>query len=117
MFFLKKFLHKFASLIVLIVLLSGMGACNKQLDMDSTRVSTEAASWDSYDDARSGLISIYGLFRAALAADNRHWVVGDLRSGDFAAVSRPDLKAVITGNLGASYELIDKLSNWRRFMQ
>lgn len=115
MFFLKKFLHKVASLIVLIVLLSGMGACNKQLDMDSTRVSTEAASWDSYDDARSGLISIYGLFRAALAADNRHWVVGDLRGGDFAAVSRPDLKAVISGNLGASYDLIDKVSNWRRF--
>ncbi|MGC4235685.1 MAG: RagB/SusD family nutrient uptake outer membrane protein [Niabella sp.] len=96
-------------------LLSAGISCNKQIDLDSTRVATESASWDSYDDARSGLISIYGLFRAALASNNTHWLVGELRNGDFRSVTRPDLKAVIDGKLNASYEIIGEVSNWRRF--
>ncbi|TXI33188.1 MAG: RagB/SusD family nutrient uptake outer membrane protein [Niabella sp.] len=115
MYFLKNYLQKIRNLFVLVLLITGLGACNKQIDLESTRVATEAASWDSYDDARSGLISIYGLFRAALASDNGHWMFGELRNGDFASVSRPDLKAIINGNLGASYNLIDNITNWRRF--
>ncbi|MFT3903625.1 MAG: RagB/SusD family nutrient uptake outer membrane protein [Niabella sp.] len=93
----------------------GSTACNKQLDLESTRVATEAANWDSYDDARSGLISMYGLFRAAVADNNSHWMFGELRNGDFKSVKRPDLKAVIDGNLSASYTLIDNITDWRRF--
>ncbi|HOZ98453.1 MAG TPA: RagB/SusD family nutrient uptake outer membrane protein [Niabella sp.] len=115
MFFLNNNLQKIKSLVVLIMLFTGIASCNKQLDTESTRVGTEAANWDSYDDARSGLISIYGLFRAALADNNGHWLLGELRNGDFASVSRPDLKAIINGNLSASYNLLDNVTDWRRF--
>lgn len=90
-------------------------ACNKQLDVNSTRQSDEANSWKTIDDARSGLMGIYGLFRAALADNNAHWLYGELRNGDFTALKRPDLKAIIEGKLNASYPVIESISNWRRF--
>lgn len=111
----KKHTQKIVYLMMLGTVLSGIFSCNKQIDLESTRIATESASWDSYDDARSGLISLYGLFRAAVAANNAHWLFGELRNGDFSAVSRPDLKAIIEGKLNASYDLIDEASNWRRF--
>lgn len=115
MIFRKKYMQRIIYLFIAGILLAGNFSCNKQLDMESTRIATESASWDSYDDARSGLIAIYGLFRAAVANNNTHWITGELRKGDFRAVSRPDLKAVIDGNLNASYNLLDEVSNWRRF--
>ncbi|WP_276482903.1 RagB/SusD family nutrient uptake outer membrane protein [Paraflavitalea pollutisoli] len=90
-------------------------ACNKQLDVNSTRQSDEANSWKTIDDARSGLMGIYGLFRAAVADNNAHWLYGELRDGDFTALKRPDLKAIIEGKLNASYPIIESISNWRRF--
>ncbi len=90
-------------------------ACNKQLDINSTRQSDEANSWKSIDDARSGLMGIYGLFRAAVADNNTHWLMGELRNGDFTALKRPDLKAIIEGKLNASYPVIESITNWRRF--
>lgn len=90
-------------------------SCNKQLDVDSTRQANEAGHWTTYEDARSGLMGLYGLFRAAVASNNSHWIWGELRQGDFRSVFRPDLKAVIDGNLNASYPLIEEATNWRRF--
>ncbi|MGE9313762.1 RagB/SusD family nutrient uptake outer membrane protein [Niabella sp. CJ426] len=115
MIFLKKQIQRIMYLMMLGALLAGTLSCNKQIDFESTRIATESASWDSYDDARSGLISLYGLFRVAAAANNAHWLFGEIRNGDFRAVARPDLKAIIEGKLNASYDLIDEASNWRHF--
>lgn len=90
-------------------------SCNKQLEVDSSRQQSEANQWKSYEDARSGLIGLYGLFRAAIADNNAHWLWGELRDGDFKALVRPDLKAIIEGNLNASYPTIESITNWRRF--
>lgn len=92
-----------------------MGACNKQLDIQSSRQADEKGHWDSYEDARSGLMGLYGLLRAAVADNNAHWMWGELRNGDFQSVYRPDLKAVIEGNLNASFPSIEAVTNWRRF--
>ena len=90
-------------------------SCNKQLEVDSSRQASEAGHWTKYEDARSGLMGLYGLFRSAVASNNAHWMWGELRNGDFRSVFRPDLQAVISGNLNASYPLIQELTNWRRF--
>lgn len=92
-----------------------VSSCNKQLDVSSTRQASESGHWTKYEDARAGLVGMYGLFRAALADNNAHWILGELRSGDFQSVSRPDLKAVIDGNLNASFPLVNEVTNWRRF--
>ncbi len=111
---------KKGSLLVAVLLLIGgslfvLPSCNDTLDIKSTRVAGEQNHWESLDDVRSGLIGIYGLLRAALANENGYWLRGDLRRGDFTAYSRPDLKAIIDGELNASYPVIKDLSNWRRF--
>ncbi len=90
-------------------------SCNKQLDIESSRLANEEGHWSRYEDARSGLMGMYGLFRAAIANNNSHWMWGELRNGDFHSLSRPDLKAVIEGNLNATYPLIQEITNWRRF--
>lgn len=90
-------------------------SCNKQLDVDSSRQAKEEGHWTKYEDARSSLIGLYGLFRAAVADNNAHWMWGELRQGDFRSVFRPDLKAVTEGNLNASFPLLQNVTNWRRF--
>ena len=102
-------------ILTLLVLMLFTVSCNKQLDIPSSRQADEAGHWQKYEDARSGLISLYGLFRAAVADNNAHWMWGELRNGDFKSVFRPDLKAVIEGNLNASFPLIQKITDWRRF--
>ncbi len=92
-----------------------MSSCNKTLDVKSTRVAGEKGHWESLDDVRSGLIGIYGLLRAALSNNDAYWLRGDLRKGDFTAYSRPDLKAIIHGNLNASYPVLQDITDWRRF--
>ncbi|WP_300599408.1 RagB/SusD family nutrient uptake outer membrane protein [Niabella sp.] len=90
--------------------------CNKKLD--TTVSSTEASTnmWQSYDDARNGLVAIYGLSRAALADNNGHWLYGDLRKGDFVATSSGNyLDAIIKNELNKGFPQIKKLTNWRRF--
>src|SRR5687768_11032939 len=89
-------------------------SCNKQLDIKSSRQADEAGHWTKYEDARSSLMSLYGLFRAAVADKNAHWLWGELRSGDFQSVFRPDLKAIIEGKLNASFPVIENITNWRR---
>ena len=90
-------------------------ACNKQLDVKSPRQQDEESQWTRYEDARSGLMGMYGLFRAAVADHNAHWLWGELRQGDFRSVVRPDLKAIIEGKLNASYPALQNITNWRRF--
>ncbi len=53
--------------------------------------------------------------RSAMVADNTHWLMGDLRKGDFVSTNRSDLKAIVDGQLNASYPILDRISNWKRF--
>ncbi len=102
----------FAAVIAISLFATG---CNKQLDIDSTRQENEEGHYTKFEDARSGLIGLYGLFRAAIAENNAHWMWGEFRMGDFTSVSRPDLQAVMDNNLNATYPVIEGLTNWRRF--
>lgn len=89
--------------------------CQKLLDVDSTHAVAEKNFWNSHEDTRTALISVYGLMRAALADNNAFWMYGELRNGDFTSLQRQDLKAIIRGDLRAQYPLLQSLSNWRRF--
>ncbi len=112
---MKRFFYKWKVALIAFTAMVFTSACNKQLDVPSTRQASEEGHWTKYEDARAGLLGMYGLFRAALADNNAYWVLGELRNGDFEAVSRPDLKAVIEGNLNASFPLLNDVTNWRRF--
>jgi hypothetical protein len=90
-------------------------SCKKTLDVTSSRVVSETNYWNTLEDARAGIMGVYGLTRAALAENNGHWIYGDVRMGNFTSPIRQDLKAVIANNLNASYPVINQLSNWRRF--
>lgn len=90
-------------------------SCKKMLDVESTRLSTEETQWKTLEDGRAGVFGMYAHLRAALASNNRHWLMGDLRNGDFEATSRPDLKAIMNGDLNAKYPVINEITNWRRF--
>jgi hypothetical protein len=93
----------------------GNTACNKIDDVSSQRLATEETNWKTLEDARANLMSIYGLLRSATVADNGHWLMGDLRQGDFTITNRVDLKAIVNGQLNASYPVISRITNWRRF--
>lgn len=106
--------HKSVIAFTLILVLLG-GACKKIDDTQSTRLQKETDSWKTIDDAKANLIGMYALMRNALASDNGHWLMGDLRNGDFASTNRADLQAIVEGRLNASYPVINSLTNWRRF--
>ena len=89
--------------------------CEKILDVHSSHAVNESNFWNSHNDTRAALLGVYGLTRAALANNNAHWMYGELRDGDFIALKRQDLDAVISGDLKAQYPLLNDLSNWRRF--
>ncbi|MVT12477.1 RagB/SusD family nutrient uptake outer membrane protein [Chitinophaga tropicalis] len=89
--------------------------CNKLLDINSSHAVSEENMWNSHQDTRNALISVYGLARAAVADNNAWWMYGELREGDFYSLQRQDLKAIIRNDLRASYPLIQSLANWRRF--
>lgn len=108
-------LKKAVSFLLFGALFSVNLSCKKMLDVDSTRLAAEEVHWSNLQDTRSGLMGIYGLTRAALADNNAHWLWGELRDGDFAASTRSDLKAIVRGDLNASYPLMQDISNWRRF--
>ncbi|MES2828838.1 MAG: RagB/SusD family nutrient uptake outer membrane protein [Bacteroidota bacterium] len=91
------------------------GSCKKALDINSTRVVSEESYWNTLEDARAGIMGVYGLTRAALADNNGHWIYGDVRMGNFDSPIRQDLKAIIKNDLNASYPVVNELSNWRRF--
>ncbi|WP_240646703.1 RagB/SusD family nutrient uptake outer membrane protein [Chitinophaga rhizosphaerae] len=89
--------------------------CNRELDIDSTKTVGDKNFWRSYRDTRAALVGTYGLMRAALTDNGCFWMYGELRMGDFTAVQRPDLDAVIKGKLNAAFPLFEGLTNWRRF--
>lgn len=91
------------------------GGCKKMLDINATRVVSEKNYWRTLEDARAGIMGVYGLTRAALADNNGHWIYGDVRMGNFESPIRQDLKAVIKNDLKATYPVVEALSNWRRF--
>lgn len=107
------FISRFWAAIALVAILAG--SCNKTLDVQSTHASTDQTQWKSYDDAKSGVFGMYALLKAAYARDNAYWLYGELRDGDFKSVSRTDLSAIISGNLTASYPVLQDLSNWQPF--
>jgi hypothetical protein len=109
--YIKIVFHFFAS----ICLLFTANSCNKALEMNSSHLVSEENEWKSITDTRSALLGIYGLFRAAIADNNGHWMWGELREGDFQSFVRQDLKAINDGKLNTSYELVNNLKSWRRF--
>jgi starch-binding outer membrane protein, SusD/RagB family len=99
----------------LLILLIFFSSCKKLLDINSSHAVSEENFWNSHEDTRTALVGVYGLMRAAMADNNAWWMYGELRNGDFVALQRQDMKAIIRGDLRASYPLIQSLSNWRRF--
>ena len=61
----------------------GMFSCSDFLDEESHHALPDTQNWKTLEDARSGLMGVYGLMRAALADNNTQWVCGELRLGDF----------------------------------
>lgn len=103
-------------LVLLAALFSSVGfSCKKILDVQPNSLAAEQNNWNNYEDAKGSLIGIYTLMRTAMVADNTHWLMGDLRQGDFTSTNRADLKAIIDGQLNASYPVIERVSNWKRF--
>ncbi|MCS2262266.1 RagB/SusD family nutrient uptake outer membrane protein [Bacteroides thetaiotaomicron] len=92
-----------------------MQSCNDFLDVDPKHAASETQQWKTLEDTRSALMGVYGLTRAALADNNTHWICGDLRKGDFTVYKRSDLQAVSDNELNKPYDLLKKVSNWRRF--
>ncbi|WP_433902078.1 RagB/SusD family nutrient uptake outer membrane protein [Sphingobacterium puteale] len=111
----RNWISKSAIAVLIFTILFGNSACNKINDVSSTRLATEETNWKTLEDAKANLMSIYGLLRSATVADNGHWIMGDLRMGDFTITNRSDLKAVVKGQLNASYPVINRITNWRRF--
>ena len=111
---------KIRILLIIVTLLMISTSCNKVLDVQSSRVVGETNMWNKVADATTGLDGVFGLARAALNDNCRHWIYGDLRAiqgmgGDFRSVNRLDLRAVTTNQLKATYPLVDALSNWTKF--
>lgn len=102
-------------LILFIGLLALFSSCKNILDVTPTREVREENLWNVLEDARAGLIGVYGLCRASLADNNRFWYYGDVRMADFDATVREDIKAIHNNSLNSSYQLISDLSDWRRF--
>jgi len=101
-------------------LLAGGSSCKKMLDVESSRLVGEGNMWKTVEDARAGLIGVYGLMRAALCDNDRHWIYGDVRTvngegGDFRSVTRLDLKAITGNNLLSAYPVVQSLCDWSRF--
>lgn len=90
-------------------------SCKHILDLNPTREVREENMWNTLEDARAGLIGVYGLCRASLADNNRFWYYGDVRMADFTGSTREDIKAIHDNKLNGSYKLIEELSDWRRF--
>lgn len=109
----KSYILILYSALFIIVLAS---SCNKQLEIASSAASARTDMWKTYDDAKAGLVGLYGLTRAALAENNAHWLYGDLRMGDFTSTTNGDyLDAIIKNDLKKSFPEIIQLTNWRRF--
>src|SRR5690606_18591329 len=76
-------LCSYRNMLWLCLSLSLFTACNKMVEIDPYHAASEEQQWNKIEDARSGLMGIYGLTRAALVEHNGHWLNGDVRGGDF----------------------------------
>ncbi|MGB3106962.1 RagB/SusD family nutrient uptake outer membrane protein [Sphingobacterium siyangense] len=96
-----------------------LNACNKNIDLDSFHAAAEEEQWKKIEDARAGLMGIYGLTRAALAENNGHWLNGDVRGGDFTVVksarNEQELQNIVNNRLAKSSTMFQQLANWKRF--
>jgi len=115
MYSLNKYF--FNKVVLLLFLVSSMSvSCTKQLDIESTEAASSINMWQSYDDAKSALVGLYGLARAALANNNAHWLYGDLRMADFATPrSGSYIEAIIKNRLNEDLPGMEDLKDWRRF--
>lgn len=111
----NSFLGKTATVALLLVVLALGFSCKKVVDIQSTRLAPEQGNWKKYEDARANLIGIYTLMTVAMVSDNTHWLMGDLRNGDFLSTGRTDLNAIINGRLNATYPVMERITDWRRF--
>ena len=107
--------NRTTGILLLVVALCLNVSCRKALDVDSSRLAKEDGHWTTLQDTRSGLMGTYALMRAALADNDAHWLWGEFRNGDFASTSRSDLKAIVSGDLNATYPLMQDITNWRGF--
>src|SRR5690606_11473927 len=93
-----------------------LSSCNKLLDIDTFHAASEEQQWNKLEDARAGLMGVYGLTRAALAENNGHWMYGELRMGDFTvrdgANRESDLRAVTNNQLSKPSFMLQELANW-----
>lgn len=95
-------------------------SCEKMLDVTSSRLVSEENMWLKQEDARAGIMGVYGLARAALGDNTRHWLYGDVRKingmgTDFKSTVRLDIRAIADNNLKSSLPVVKSLANWRRF--
>ena len=100
--------------VLLLTVLTGTG-CRKILNVEASNLINEENAWTSLNDARAALLGTYGLLRTALAENEANWLYGELRGDVYKALNRPDLQAVIDGKLKQSYNLLNEVSNWRKF--
>lgn len=108
--------NRIANLVTVLLLtaLTGTG-CRKILNVEASNLINEENAWTSLNDARAALLGTYGLLRTALAENEANWLYGELRGDVYKALNRPDLQAVIDGKLKQSYNLLNEVSNWRKF--
>ena len=89
------------------------------VEIDPYHAASEEQQWNKIEDARSGLMGIYGLTRAALVEHNGHWLNGDVRGGDFTvrkgAYNESQLRAIRANQLTKPFSMLEKFANWRRF--
>lgn len=100
--------------LVLALTVTGL-SCSKVLDVKSSRLVAEKNYWSTIEDARSSLMGVYGLTRAALTDNAAFWMYGEFRKGDFQPVSRADLKSLVNNDLNVSFPQLQPLKSWRRF--
>lgn len=98
-----------------ISILVSTSSCEKFLDVESNHIVNEENKWKDINDIRGSLLGVYGLLRTALAENNAHWMYGELRNGDFTTLNRRDLQDIVEGRLNSSAELVQNVSDWRRF--
>jgi hypothetical protein len=108
-------LGKICLITTVLIALTASFSCKKVENVKSPHLQTEVQNWKTIADGRTNLFGAYGLMRSALASDNTQWLMGDLRNGDFVSTGREDFNAIIEGRLNASFPIINRLSNWRRF--
>lgn len=112
--------HRVVSLAMYLILLCVVGSsCNKIVDVDPFHAASEEQQWQKIEDARTALMGVYGLTRAALVENNGHWLNGDLRGGDFTVVkgarNESQLRGIVENKLSKPYAMYQQLANWRRF--